>query len=497
MLARWSGLVRRGVSLPPPAVLSLIGIALLAQLSSTWLPTRDGAAYLSIARSIAAGDGALRFGSSHLHFFPGYPALVAPAFFFSDQPFIWLSFLHWLFAVAFLGGCYVWFRRRLPEHALLLTALAALNVSVLYYFRRTLSEAAFMPLLIWTAVFMDRALAERGAAAKYLLAATAAALCLCATRLAGAALACGFLWMTAIKLRHREFTRAQTLLYALLGAGLPLAAAFYLVYYDRTMASFGATGASYFDELTRRATPLHEQILNGMRLRIQEIGRLLVPGAFKAYGGWWNPIMLVYLPVAAAVAAGWWRLARRGPCALLCAVPFYVALYVIWPHDQGTRFMTPLVPVLWLALITTLRELRWRERIVALLPWLLAASLATSVIYFVADRLEARKLAPYFSLTARMATVVPRGAAVGFIDPARSYSAHTFASVCALRFDRRCAAITAPDGSNLAVEYIAVLGAPAMVEGFGPLLRDDSLTVLRRISETDKPRELQHEPRSP
>ena len=65
----------------PNSVLFMLAAAQLFQLSSTWIPTRDGAAYLSIARNISSGEGLVRFGEPHLHFAPGYPILIAPAFF--------------------------------------------------------------------------------------------------------------------------------------------------------------------------------------------------------------------------------------------------------------------------------------------------------------------------------------------------------------------------------------------------------------------------------
>ena len=473
----------RKAAAAPGLILFLIALALLFQVSSLWLPTRDGAAYLSIARSMVSGEGILRFGSPQLHFLPGYPALIAPAFLISDQPFLWISLLHWLLSVAFLAGCYAWFRRHAPEHALLLTALSVLNVSVLYYFRRTLSEAAFMPLLIWTAVLMDRMLEKSPSSASgfQLVLTTAATAYLCAIRMAGVALACGFACALLAAVRGGDLSLRRAAALASCVVLAPLAVALSLVYYDHAVADLGERGATYYRELTRHAVPLHEQILNGARLRLQEVGRVLLPGAFKAYGGWLNPIMLLYLPAAAAVAVGWRQLLRRQPSALLVACPFYVGLYIVWPHDQGTRFMTPLVPVLWAAIAATVSRSRWRAPIMRLSPWLVLACLATSAVYCIADRIEARRLARYAEMTEKMAAVVPMRARIGFIHASADHSANAFANFCAVRFDRRCEEIAgASEVVAPHIEYLAILGAPRLLVGFAPVQQQKEWTVLRR-----------------
>jgi hypothetical protein len=470
----------------PNAVLPLLALAQLFQVSAAWIPSRDGAAYLSIARSISSGDGLLRFGDPHLHFVPGYPVLIAPAFFLADRPFLWLSFLHWLFAIAFLGGAYLWFRRQSPEHALLLTVLSALNVSVLFYFRRTLSEAAFMPLLMWSAVLMDRALdsAHNHRGLLYAFVAALVAGYLCTVRLAGAALACGFALMTFYKVWAKEITAPRAAVFACLGAGIPLAAAFLWVFYDRSMSAASGQPASYYDELTRHPLQLHEQILIGTRLRLQEIGRLLIPGAFKVYGGWLSPMMLLYLPVCAAVLIGWCRKLRSQPTALLLALPFYLGLYIVWPHDQGTRFMTPMVPVLWLCLLSFAFTSRWQSRARQFAPWLILATLATSVVYLAADRIDTRKLAPYWEITDAMAKIVRPPAQIGFIAGARAFSASTFGAICTVRFERRCIEIAslADAGRPPLVDYVAVLGPPppSPSAGFSAALQRENLTLLQR-----------------
>ena len=53
----------------------------------------------------------------------------------------------------------------------------------------------------------------------------------------------------------------------------------------------------------------------------------------------------VYLAVG-LLALGWLRLAARSPDTFTWSVPFYAALHIAWPWDQGTRYFAPLLPAL-------------------------------------------------------------------------------------------------------------------------------------------------------
>ena len=74
-----------------------------------------------------------------------------------------------------------------------------------------------------------------------------------------------------------------------------------------------------------------------------------------------------------------WRAFLRRRDVLLATLPFYVALYVVWPFDQGTRYLAPMLPVfvvsLW-ELLGTGWSRRWRRPIVA---FLLVAHLGVAV----------------------------------------------------------------------------------------------------------------------
>ncbi len=132
--------------------------------------------------------------------------------------------------------------------------------------------------------------------------------------------------------------------------------------YDRATARaapsavFGTHLGGFLDP----AAPILPRIVEGLRLQISEVGRLIVPGMFKSYAAheqWLNINVVVYLAVFALVAAGWWRLIRRRREVLAATLPLYFALYVVWAFDADTRYLLPFLPVLlvslWFALEST------------------------------------------------------------------------------------------------------------------------------------------------
>jgi hypothetical protein len=125
---------------------------------------------------------------------------------------------------------------------------------------------------------------------------------------------------------------------------------------DKSLATSAGT-TNYLDQMRDPAMSLSAQLIEGARLRIYEMGRLLLPGMYKSYarqGEWLNVNLVVYLPVFAAVVVGWCKLVRERCDVLAWTFPFYLALHIIWPFDQATRFFTPLMPLflvcLWFAL---------------------------------------------------------------------------------------------------------------------------------------------------
>ncbi len=365
----------------PAKYLFLLALLLAVQISPLWYPTPDATGYLSIARSLAAGTGPTNLGSRQIYLAPGYPLLISPAFLLADEPFLVLSILHWSLAVALMLGVYVWARRHLPAAALLLTAVVMVNVELWSLLRRTLSETAFMTLLVWEINLLHwaaAAMSSRAALIRTILAALGM-IALALTRQAGLMVAAGFGLAMFLQAWRGQIARSRALILTL-SVGVPAALAVAgLARFDRAMAA-GSDSATYVDQIVDPSLSWADQLQEGLRLRLSEVGRLTIPGMFKAYarrGEWLNVNMAVYVPLAVVVLVGWVKWVRRTRDVFALALPFYLGLYVVWPFDQATRFTVPMLPVLLACIWSALEWLsRYRVRIFrALLVGHLAAAL--------------------------------------------------------------------------------------------------------------------------
>ena len=344
--------------------MGLVALVLAIQISPWWYPTPDAAAYLSIARAVATRHRLSNLGGIHLAYPPGYPILISPAFLISSRPFMILSAMHWLMALLLMAGVYRWTRRIAPDAALLLTGLTMVNVTLWIYFRRTLSELAFMTVMIWTAIVLDAGL-ETGTRRSAALKAAWGGILLIALamiREPGVLLGLGFAIAALLRVYDGNL-RLPDSLWMSAAVGAPAAAGVLaFLIYDRATARaapsavFGTHLSGFLDP----ATPLLPRIAEGLRLQISSAGRLIVPGMFKSYAAhhqWLNINVAIYLAVFAILAIGWWRLIRRRREVLAATLPLYFALYAVWAFDADARYLLPLLPVLLLSLWFTLDPL--------------------------------------------------------------------------------------------------------------------------------------------
>lgn len=360
----------------PRRWLTILAVLLAVQIGPWFYYSPDGCVYLALARNIAAGDEMTVLGQPRIGIPIGYPLLISPAFWVSSRPFLILSIVNWLLAVALMLGVYRWLRRQVPEIAMLLTALIMVNAGLWYHYRRPLKEIAFLAVMVWLANGLHALLQGDGwrTTVRRGLAALAMLVLLLTIRYSGIVLIAGF--GLALLLRvYRDAVPRRLIVGTSLVLGLcSLVVLGILVRYG---------GDLYLKALVPTSSGIGPQILEGLRLRISEIGRLSLPGMFKSYSGqheWWHLNMVLYLAILPMIAWGWWQLAWRRRDVLALTLPFYFGLYVAWPFDQGARFMLPMVPVLVTCLWLGARPVFPRP--VALTPILLVMHLGGSVGYW-------------------------------------------------------------------------------------------------------------------
>jgi hypothetical protein len=361
--------------LRPRWVMAGLFLLFALQISPVWYPTPDAAGYLSIARNLGQRHTLANCGNRQLYYSPGYPLLISPCFLAGDAPFLLLSFVQWLFVGVFLWGVYHWASRVVPHGALLITILCGVNTSLWELYRRTLSEVAFMAVLMWVVNLLNDIVGwgkgefVQGARLRGLLAGVLLIL-LALIRPAGILVAGGFALALGRASRHRRIRRLRAL-GLMLALGLPATGvlAGFLVRDRFNVPKPGAP--TYLDQVIHPDQTVATQLVEGVRLRVGEIGQLLVPGMGKAHGpseSWLNVNMLIFAAATALFAVGWYRLVRATCDVLAWTFPLYLALYVVWPYAQGTRFFTPLLPLLWACIwlaLNTVPALRLRWLVLA------------------------------------------------------------------------------------------------------------------------------------
>lgn len=370
----------------PAFWLVIFALLLAVQISPWWDPVQDGANYLSIARSVAHGH-LLRFGTPYIRYAPGYPISIAPAFWFSDQPFLILAMIHWVMAIAFMLGVYYWVGRYVSvQMAVLITGASVLNAGYWHLVNLTLSETLFLGLFWWAAWAIDRLLEARSTRSTVLLL-IASMLLLCAasaTRQVAVLLLCGL----GIRLLRDAWQKRMSWTRAIaLGAIIALPSVVMvevLIQYNKVEAAHSPVIDKPYTVEFLSGVSFFKQICYGIHRQIDEPGQLLIPGAIKLYNdSLLDPDMLIYIPFAAILLWGWWKFVRERWEVTALAMPFYIVLYAIWPFEQQTRFLVPLIPLGFLCVWRFAEEKHWNDQRI----WMgvVAAHLFFAIIYFSGD----------------------------------------------------------------------------------------------------------------
>lgn len=273
--------------------------------------------------------------------------------------------MNWIIALVFMIGLYQWTYRLAPEAAPLLTGLTMVNVTFWTYYRRTLAELAFVTAMIWTVNALNRALAAHSARerALYTVLGCGVAIYLSIIREVGALFAAAFVVAVGASIYNgRQRLRDGLAMAATVALPALLAVVVFVVYDQSTFEGSRNLFGTHLGGFLHPRLPWARQIWEGLRLQISAIGRLLVPGMFKAYGhSWLNVNTLLYLCVALGVLVGWSRIVRQNVDVFAYTLPLYFILYVTWGFDADTRYMLPMLPLFVMSVWYLLEPYRsWR-----------------------------------------------------------------------------------------------------------------------------------------
>lgn len=393
----------------PRTAFALLFVFFCLLIRPQWYPTPDSSAYLSMARSVAEGEGLQRFGSDLLWYPPGYAVLISPLFTISERPFLAISIFHLGLALLCAYGVYLWMQRLTPEAAVTLTLLAVTNVLFCIHFRRTLSELAFTCGLIWAVNLLnylnDRI--NRGVSWPWYLTAAIFLGGVCFIRHAGVTLAAGFAWCMFLLERAGQVSRTKGFALVVL-VGVPAALAVGSLMVREEMVADESEGRTYLDNFAENESHWALEGIEGLRMQISAVGRVIVPGMFKVYSdsrNWLHPATLVYLAIFAVVCLGWIRLARGRTDVLVLSAPFYLLLHSAYAMESGARFMVPMAPLIVVCLYVAFQGFAARRDAFAVL---LAIHVVVSLAYItLTDIPRAAQWSGYWEQVEQLADEIP------------------------------------------------------------------------------------------
>jgi len=338
----------------------------------------DTSTYLELARSLAQGLGYTFDGGAHTKFPPGVPLLLVPFVRASDGDFALLYRCSAAISIAALLCAWWWFRERGERHPLLLLCLCAASAAW-YEFSTgaSLSEAPFALVMLAAFATAERLARRRMPSWPLTLGLAGLVLAAMLLRSAGLALLLGAL-ATCLHLRVRR-ARADP---AAMSAGRLAAVLVPAALWFAAWTWWSQAGANlvHAGDLGHRGSYValwaledpHNPDLGPLTLPSfigRALQKLLMEGRHVAEVlsnlRWLprevpSPLLVFSLLLCGLGLRA--ELRRRNPLVGWVALA-YAALIVLWPYDEGRRFVMPFVPVIFVLATAGLGEASeiWRR----------------------------------------------------------------------------------------------------------------------------------------
>lgn len=343
--------------------LALLGfLALAGLLYAGWARSRsfydaDTAQYLGLAESLLGGEGYRFDGRPQTKFPPGVALVYLLPLALFGRDFVWIYRTTVACSVAALAAAWAWWKARGEDSRWLLLSLTA--GSVTWYEFSTGASLSETPFAL--ATLLALVIAERGFArgALPVLGFAAAVVAAVLTRTAGVALLAG---IGATLLLRRSAPRSERL--GLLAGALAGVAALggWSVwsalarepFFPGSLGSAATYAATYVDQIVAHSPhqpDLGRATAGDLLLRVYENLLVQLRHAGEILGNLaWLPSRAVS-PVAVGAAVllllgGRAEAKRPNPLAAWYAAAT-LSLLLIWPFDEGRRFLMPLLPVLF------------------------------------------------------------------------------------------------------------------------------------------------------
>jgi hypothetical protein len=328
--------------------------------------TGDTEHYVSLARSIATAAPYELNGHAESRFPPGLPLLLAPAALIARGSFAAISRWAAVLASSVFLLTWLYVRRREPRFALpvailTVTCIPFLNLATGNPMSEPVYLACTLALLLW---------AERwygdgtGRSWGWIALGCLALIALPAVRTIGVAGVVAVGMMLVAEVLKRDPSSSIRIRDGLpFAAGVGFVVAWLLWTRTHSVGWYGVADRGYFNDLllvnphdpdlgSASGIQLLGRIVRNFAIQTAHVGELLTPLPWVK-PGWTSPALLI-VPI---LIAGWWQGLRSegrfGALYFLC----YMAILLLWPYDEGARFLLPAVPLLWVYSLLGLRQL--------------------------------------------------------------------------------------------------------------------------------------------
>ncbi len=321
-----------------------------------WQPTWDSATYITLAKSLVAGDGYTYMGYDHTKYPPGFALMLAPIVAVFGDSFLAMRWLEAGCAVASVAVAYALLRRAagvwIAASAALMTAA---SYALLFEATRILSDVPYMLVSLVTLYAIESLRAARSR--RLLVAATCLCIAAYLVRIVGVALALAAVMSLLADPPRRPARASARQAVILLGCvGL-------------VVAAWMGRNAIARHELppTLREALSYERELVVVNPSDPHSGTVGV-GAFRnriATNGRYYADMTARLltsqrstrkALALVVLAGWLGAALWRRTAVEWYFAGYVVIFMMWPSPQGERFLVPVLPMLYYYVVRVVAE---------------------------------------------------------------------------------------------------------------------------------------------
>ena len=345
------------------------------------LPVWDSAYYVCLARSLAQGRGYIYMGWPHGKYPPGVPLLLAPIEWICGDSFLLMRALMVSCALGVILMTWLLMRRLTsPPLAFAVSVMTAASYGLFQESAAILSDVPYTFISLAALYAAERLRCDL--TRRRLYAAIMLMLAAYLTRVIGFTLAPAI--ALALLIDSRGSPRSRRLLYAgwIIGA-MALAMACWMGYSAwavRRMPLDLRSGSSYEREFIR-VDPNNPDAVNA---QLAELGRR-VNKNFTYYR-----VMLTDLLTAKSVEntkgrwalsvwclAGWLIVLVRRRSAAAYYTFLYLGVLLLWPTQQGKRFLVPLLPMFFYYALEPLR-LMWKKPVVL---WLLLGALVIASLF--------------------------------------------------------------------------------------------------------------------